>query len=384
MNGEIFLLNNDELVTLAEQPYGSEELLQKLVAEHPHVLAGDQINPDAPRRWLLIRREQPLADEADGSGRWSMDHLFVDQDGIPTLVEVKRRSDTRIRREVVGQMLDYAANAVAYLSIEKIQANFAYTCELQKREPEDVLADFLGPDVEIESFWQAIKTNLQAGRLRLLFVADQIPKELRRIVEFLNAQMDPAEVLAVELKQFVGQSLRTLVPRVIGHTAEAERKQVGRRATKQWDETSFFKELERRHGVDDVSVARSVLAWADARFDRRVYGSGARSGSITPVIDSGGFDVSFFSLWTTGGIALNFEYLSRRPPFDDEELRAELVRKFGEVPGVSLATDALNTRPSFAYSPLRDEAARTKFCEAVEWAICQVRGTGATQEGMAE
>ena len=31
---------------------------------------------------------------------------------MPTLVEVKRSSDTRIRREVVGQMLHYAANAV--------------------------------------------------------------------------------------------------------------------------------------------------------------------------------------------------------------------------------------------------------------------------------
>lgn len=47
-------------------------------------------------------------------GRWSLDHLFLDQDGIPTLVEVKRSSDTRIRREVVGQVMDYAANAVAY------------------------------------------------------------------------------------------------------------------------------------------------------------------------------------------------------------------------------------------------------------------------------
>jgi len=32
--------------------------------------------------------------------------------------------------------------------------------------------------------------------IRMLFVADRIPAELRRIVEFLNEQMDPAEVLA--------------------------------------------------------------------------------------------------------------------------------------------------------------------------------------------
>jgi len=38
-------------------------------------------------------------------GQWfqSMggNYLFVDQDGIPTLVEVRRQSDTRLRREVV-------------------------------------------------------------------------------------------------------------------------------------------------------------------------------------------------------------------------------------------------------------------------------------------
>jgi hypothetical protein len=62
-----------------------------------------------PRRFLLVRREAPVPDRENGGIRWSIDHLFLDQDAIPTLVEVKRSSDTRIRREVVGQMLDYAA-----------------------------------------------------------------------------------------------------------------------------------------------------------------------------------------------------------------------------------------------------------------------------------
>lgn len=56
------------------------------------------------------------------------------------------------------------------------------------------------------------------------FVADVIHAELRRIVEFLNAQMSPAEVIALELRHYAGQGLRTLVPRVIGRTAEAERR----------------------------------------------------------------------------------------------------------------------------------------------------------------
>ncbi|MFI0718271.1 hypothetical protein [Streptomyces sp. NPDC021224] len=43
-----------------------------------------------------------------------MDHLFVDADAVPTLVKVNRAADTRIRREVVGQMLDYAVELAHY------------------------------------------------------------------------------------------------------------------------------------------------------------------------------------------------------------------------------------------------------------------------------
>jgi hypothetical protein len=59
--------------------------------------------PRDPRKWVLLDREAGLPDDEDAAGRWSVDHVFVDQDAIPTLVEVKRSSDTRIRREVVVQ-----------------------------------------------------------------------------------------------------------------------------------------------------------------------------------------------------------------------------------------------------------------------------------------
>ncbi len=188
------------LVEMTEQPYGTEELLQKLLADYPNLLAGDQIDRDVPRRWLLVSREVSLASEEDGAGRWSVDHLFLGQDAVPTIVEVKRSTDTRIRREVVGQMLDYAANAVVYWPVERLQAQF----EANREEYEQALIELLGDaEVSPEQFWQKVKTNLQAGKVRLIFVSDEIPTELRRIVEFLNQQMDPAEVLAVEIKQYV-------------------------------------------------------------------------------------------------------------------------------------------------------------------------------------
>jgi hypothetical protein len=204
----MFMLHKDgQLTELSPQDYLTESELQALLADYPALLAGGQIRPEAPRRWLLVKREARLADSLDGSGRWPIDHLFLDQDATPTFVEVKRRSDSRIRREVVGQMLDYAANAVAYLNADQIQAWVAVEAEESGLDLDELLLQTFGPETDPEKYWVDVKTNLQAGRIRLLFVADSIPAELRRIVEFLNEQMDPAEVLALELAQFGGGDL---------------------------------------------------------------------------------------------------------------------------------------------------------------------------------
>lgn len=224
MNGQIFVLGDDaKLLEMRESPYDSEALLQELLARYPNLLAGEQMDLAEPRRWVLISREFGVPGEGGGAKRWSLDHLFIDQDGVPTLVEVKRSSDTRIRREVVGQLLDYAANAVSYWSVEEIRSRFQTQCENEGTSTEERLADLLGPDAELDSFWERVKTNLQAGRIRMVFVADVIPVELRRVVEFLNQQMDPAEVLAVEIKQFLHPTsrLKTLVPTVLGQTVAA-------------------------------------------------------------------------------------------------------------------------------------------------------------------
>lgn len=122
MSDGIFIIQPDgELVELSEKKYDSESVLQNLLTKYPNLLAGRQIDGENPRRWLLISREMGIPLE-EGGGNWlAVDHLFLDQEGIPTFVEVKRSSDTRIRREVIGQMLDYAANAVKYWPPETIR-----------------------------------------------------------------------------------------------------------------------------------------------------------------------------------------------------------------------------------------------------------------------
>ena len=226
----VYLLGKDgDPEPLAETPYKSEAALQELIADHPEVLAGEQMTPDVPRRWLLIRREMGIADSADSGDRWAVDHLLLDQDARPTLVEVKRSENSEIRRRIVGQMLDYAAHATRYWIVSDIRKRFE-TDAGSEDAARNQLALRLGvgsePDEDTaayEAFWERVDTNLRADNVRLLFVADRIPDELAHVVEFLNRHMPHIEVLAVELKQFQGKGVRALVPRVIGRTAKPRR-----------------------------------------------------------------------------------------------------------------------------------------------------------------
>ena len=209
--------SNGRLEPLEETLFSSEDELQALLAEHPELLDGEQICPRDARRWLLVTREKGIAPSQGEAVRWSVDHLLIDQDAVPTLAEVKLGSNSEIRRSIVGQLLEYAAHASETWTPEELRGALL----AQGRDAQEEIATLLRTEDEadVDAFWKDVSTNLAAKRLRLLFVADRIPDPLARVVEFLNGQMPNIEVLAVEIKRFQGPAGRTLVPRVIGRTS---------------------------------------------------------------------------------------------------------------------------------------------------------------------
>jgi hypothetical protein len=209
---------------LTQTAYATESNLQKLLADHPELLVtGD--SSAGSTKLMLIGAEVSLRGDHDDSGTWKVDHLMVDSQGVLWIIEVKRSTDSRIRREVVGQMLDYGANAVLYWPQEHLKGTFAETTQmLTGADPETRLRALIGPDADIDQFWNDVQTNLQAGKLKLVFVADRIPSELRRVIEFLNLQMTPAEVVGIELRQFADENYRLLVPKVLGVSTESSAK----------------------------------------------------------------------------------------------------------------------------------------------------------------
>lgn len=378
MAGGIYLIQDgDRLVEMMEQPYDSEDQLQDLLETYPNLIAGDEIDRATARRWLLISRE-PAPSEEETAVQWSLDHLFLDQNAVPTLVDVRRTPNAELRQKVLGQSIDYAANAFVYWPVDSIIALFEANCRDRGRDPEQIFEEFLGADANEERFWQKVKTNLQAGKVRLVFVADEISAEMRRVVEFLNEQMDPVEVLALEIKQYVSQDgLKTLVPRVIGQTAEAQQKKSSAtRERRRWDEASFFAEIKARRGADEAQMAKAIYLWAKSQEPEVQihWGTGdTYGGFVAQLPQKGRKPYQLFTVDIAGRMEISADNYGSRPPFSAEHHWLELRSKLTSI-GLSLPTEPGERRsPSLALFTLQDESALKQITQTFDWVIEQIK-----------
>lgn len=370
-SGVFVMKGDDELISMEPAEFEKEDDFQTLLQKFPALLVGDQIEPENPRRWVLVKREKTVSINEPGSSSWSIDHLFLDQDGIPTLVEVKRQSDTRIRREVVGQMLDYAASCANW-SIGVLQSDFVQTCEAVNRVPSEVLLELIGDEEAGEAeFWERVRTNLAAGRVRLLFVADVVPIELRRIVEFLNRQMSPAEVLAIELRQFRSEGLRTIVPVIFGQTTA--KATAGKEPGQRWDQQRFFDKLELMVGQNEVKVAERVFEWMKADGRVLIWGNGKENGSVYPLFRPNGIRINPAYLATDGKLWLQFAPLENKPVFYDVSRRRELIARFGAINGVTMGESDLTGYRAIPLAQIAaDPDGLLKVLGALQWMADQI------------
>ena len=365
MTNPIFLISKSgELIALNETPYDSEEDLQKLLADHPQLVYS--VSESIPRL-ILVAREAGVPGDEGVVDSFSLDHLFLDQDGIPTLVEVKRKSDTRLRREVVGQMLDYAANANIYWTVDMVRGMFQSTWINMKKNPDLVLAEFIEDDNGMDEFWNRVKTNLRAGKMRLIFVADEIPTRVKTVVEFLNEQMDPCEVLALEIRQLTGKDgLQMIAPRIVGQTAKTVMK-TGRREKRKWNEEDFIKELGIIAGSESVVTANKLLSWANSNNMLIWWGEGKTSGSFYPLIEFPQGTRQIFSVWTDGKIGLELKKLANYPTFGSDNAKI-FVEKINLIKGVNLQEEAIQRFPSIPLKLLNNDESYDAFIKAVDWA----------------
>src|SRR5690606_25341826 len=113
-----------------------------------------------------------------------IDALFVNRRGALVVVECKLWRNPQARREVVGQILDYAKE-LARWRYEDLQREVSRAL----RRPGNALFGLVAerhPGADEAGFVDAVGRNLRAGRFLLLVAGDGIREGTEAIVQFMQ------------------------------------------------------------------------------------------------------------------------------------------------------------------------------------------------------
>lgn len=159
------------------RPFRDEATLHSLIEENPQFLplAG------APRRAVLGSEVQ--------LGTGYADILAFEPSGRPAVVEVKLASNPQARREIVSQVLAYAAFLQGH-SVRALEQG-PLRRFLQNSGHDSILEAVKALDqegaVDDESFESSMQEFLDGGSFRLVLVLDEVPAELERVVAYLDS-----------------------------------------------------------------------------------------------------------------------------------------------------------------------------------------------------
>ncbi len=184
--------------------------------------------------------------------------------------------------------------------------------------------------------------------------------------------MDPAEVLALELQQFRGDDLQTIVPVVYGQTEEARGRKKSSSIGREWNKEIFFAECADRNPPDAVHVAEVIARWMEENGDQVVFGRGTKDGSMTMTVTNDGIRTYPLSIWTYGRIEIEFQYLMKSS-FKDEEKRIVLLSKLNAIDGINFARDVITRRPTLRLTTLARENRLEQFLSVMRWLVDELK-----------
>lgn len=274
---------------------------------------------DKPPKFMLLRREMPI-------GNWSLDHLYVDQYGILTLVETKLAENSEARREVIGQIIEYAANATAAWASGKLRQYATEFWIKQGKSIENIVSETF-EDIDIENLWDLMEDNLNDGRIRLIVAADEIRPEVRRMIEFLNHEMHNTEVLGLELRAYGddAESL-VLVPRVIGQTQYSVDRRMSSTDVVLWSFEHLAQHFRESADKNDL-VLLKILEWAqdknclvESRAQKPTFGLCSKQ------------QERIISVTSTGQLYLFFEEYKYPNAEDDRDSLLSELKRIGLFP----------------------------------------------------
>jgi hypothetical protein len=180
--------------------------------------------------------------------------------------------------------------------------------------------------------------------------------------------MDRAEVIAIEVKQFMGGRLKTLVPRLIGQTAKSAAKD-SHMPIKEWDEASFMEVAEREGTPNTARICKRLIEWFTANGCVVLWMKGKPHFAVSLPLGDGEFWI--LEVWADGKLMLLVKNVA------DEQLKEGLRSRMNKIKGIKLTKALKEPCLDPDLEPLAEESTWRSFVDVLHWCINEVKANPA-------
>ena len=275
-----------ERIPLNEKHF-QENWLQKIIHKNPQILPIDDIESGfAP----LISLGREISTSVG-----YIDNLYISPNGYLTIVETKLWRNPEAKREVVGQIIDYAKELTTW-TFSKLNESIKVSNQLFNNNSKgiiDLIKEFdLIDENQEQIIIDNIDRNLKRGRLLLLIVGDGIRESVEEMVDYLsNTPQIQFTLGLVELQVYKNPNTETdliVIPNLITRTREItraiikiennsqnnqvvvetdfkEEKQKTNYTRTTISEDDFFEQLKQNTDSESVEFAKQILATSKER-----------------------------------------------------------------------------------------------------------------------
>ena len=364
---KILLIDGGKTTPLNETKFTEEGKLQDYLEEYPTLIPLADVVEDASPL-VCIGREV-------GTGSGSIDLLCIDKDSLLTIVETKLRKNREARREVIGQIIEYASYVSLWTPDDVYRIANEYFAKSDKapesykdKTIDEIMKTIVGDEFSDEDFRIKIGQNLRDGKIRLIIAVDELVEELRTMVTFLNAHSN-FDILLLQVTDFEeSQSKKGLVPLLFGYATKST--DTRERQTRYWNEASFLDDTRDKCESKIADTITKLYEFTKDNADEISWGRGATYGSFTFRKTRQGILVSIFSTFSNGSATINFGEMMGKGV--KEEVMQGFRKELNMIPGVNIPEEVVKLVkfPYISVEALMKEDNLKIFRDAV-LALCQ-------------
>ncbi len=239
------------------QPRGFEleEKLHDLVERAPTVLP-----LSGQPQMVVIGREVAV-------GNGAMDLLLVDTKGQIAVLEVKLSKNSEAKKAIVSQVLYYAAflKGMDRVTLEKKVIRKYLNSHGAETVAEHVENTLQVGKIDREAFEKSFDRSLENGDFRIVFVLDDAPAELIRLVGYLEDITEKIQVDLIVVSAYSVEGKTVLMPQRIDPGREAQGSEEPPDVETRWYKGSeTFRAKIESEGGEHQQAYLNLVQWAEA------------------------------------------------------------------------------------------------------------------------